>query len=118
MELIDRTLKGRLGSPMYSAASEQVAAMEMTVELLLAGRKMQLAMLEPTSTPGLMGLDEVQMSNLHAARAGVLSSSRDLVSLVVNLGAKGFLNQVDIGESFSRTSFFCCECSGCEVEGG
>ena len=92
--LSDRSLAGRLASPLYSSASEQLAALEIIVDLLIAGRRMQLAMLalEPKKDP------VADTSIIHQPRAAVLSSSRHLVSLVVNLGSNDLLGEADICE--------------------
>lgn len=79
---------------MYSPAGEQLAALEITVELLVAGRKMQLAMLAPK----LNAEEGRNASIIHEPRAAVLSTSRQLVSLVINLGSNGLLGQADICE--------------------
>ena len=91
--LSDRSVREKSASSVYSPASEQLAGLETLVELLVAGRRMQLAMLSLGSKDD----DRPDSSTIiNQPRETVLKVARRLVSSVVDLGSNGYLDQADI----------------------
>lgn len=76
----------------YSVPTEQVASVDQMVQLLVAARYLQLETLNP----------EPQAERLESYRAMLITSARDLVSLVVQLGATYHLARCDICEFSQR----------------
>lgn len=78
--------KDRLGLIRYSVGTEQVAAIDQMVQLLIAARYLQL---ETTS-------DAPDAAKLENHRSALLHNAKELVSLIVQLGSAGVLAQCDI----------------------
>ncbi|KIR29739.1 hypothetical protein I309_01224 [Cryptococcus deuterogattii LA55] len=85
----DRSIAGRLASPMYSVEYEQIAIIEQTIEMLIAGRKLQLATLakarENTST-----------TRLESARDAILEAGKHTLASAVKMGSAKLLSRCDI----------------------
>lgn len=80
--------KVRSASDRYSVATEQVASIDQMVKLLVGARYLQLETLCPEPRPNM----------LEKHRAMLINSARDLVALVVQLGAAHLLQRCDIRE--------------------
>lgn len=73
--------------------------MEFTVELLIAGRKMQLATLLPPNDR----VRETAAFTVKEGRADLLVAAKNIVNVAVHLGAKKLLSQCEIGKSMMST---------------
>jgi hypothetical protein len=78
--------KDRVGLIRYSVGTEQVAAIDQMVQLLIAARYLQL---ETTS-------ENPDPAKLENHRSALLHNAKELVSLIVQLGSAGVLAQCDI----------------------
>ncbi|GMK54821.1 hypothetical protein CspeluHIS016_0114070 [Cutaneotrichosporon spelunceum] len=78
--------KDRLGLISYSVATEQVAAVDQMVQLLVAARYLQLETTSGSPDPG----------KLENHRSALLHNAKETVSLIVQLGSAGLLAQCDI----------------------
>lgn len=87
-EIAEPVAKSRATMPGYSMATEQVASVDHMVQLLVASRYLQLETL--SSDP--------QAEKLERFRVMLINSGRELVSLVVQLGATSQLGRGDICE--------------------
>lgn len=89
--LRQRDLESRQKSALYSVAEEQVAGTEMLVQLLVAGRRLQLA----------------QAANLpdQPYRPPIVAAAKNLINSYVQLGAAQLLRHCDMRELSS--SFSC-----------
>ncbi|KIR57298.1 hypothetical protein I315_00463 [Cryptococcus gattii Ru294] len=89
LTMSDRSIAGRLASPMYSVEYEQIAIIEQTIEMLIAGRKLQLATLakarENTST-----------TRLESARDAILEAGKHTLASAVKMGSAKLLGRCDI----------------------
>jgi hypothetical protein len=93
--LAGRQLSARLVSPLYSLASEQVAAIEETILLTTSSRRMQLA----TASLSLPDSGSPPKAMLGWHRDAVVAAARRLVASVVQLGSEKLLQHCDISES-------------------
>lgn len=90
-ELDVNNAQARLHYAAHGVRLENLSAMELTIQLILAGRRLQLA--TPTVPPATPGTRAV---NVSAARQELLDVSRQMVALAVQLGSAGLLAQSDI----------------------
>lgn len=86
-------------SPLYGPAYEQLAGTERMVELLLAGRRLQLA----TSMPEQHTPRASRQSLLQDCRAKVLAAAKEMVTSAIHLGSANLLGKCDICRSIVRT---------------
>jgi len=87
-DVSERQPKVRSTFPGYSVATEQVASIDQMIQLLVGARHLQLETLSPDPRPAM----------LERHRAMLIRASRDLVALVVQLGATYHLGRCDIRE--------------------
>ena len=83
--LKQRDLESRQKSPLYSVAGEQVAGTEKLVQLLVAGRRLQLA--QAAGKPD------------HSFRPPIVTAAKELINSYVQLGAAQLLRHCDMRES-------------------
>ncbi|OWZ46704.1 hypothetical protein C356_02957 [Cryptococcus neoformans c45] len=85
----DRSIAGRLASPMYSVEYEQIAVIEQTIEMLIAGRKLQLATLARTR-------ENTSSTRLESARDAILEAGKHTLASAVKMGSAKMLSRCDI----------------------
>lgn len=85
----DRSIAGRLASPMYSVEYEQIAVIEQTIEMLIAGRKLQLATLAKTR-------ENTSTTRLESARDAILEAGKHTLASAVKMGSAKMLGKCDI----------------------
>lgn len=90
----DRSIAGRLASPMYSVEYEQIAVIEQTIEMLIAGRKLQLATLARTR-------ENTSSTRLESARDAILEAGKHTLASAVKMGSAKMLSRCDIREYIS-----------------
>lgn len=90
----DRSIAGRLASPMYSVEYEQIAVIEQTIEMLIAGRKLQLATLARTR-------ENTSTTRLESARDAILEAGKHTLASAVKMGSAKMLSRCDIREYIS-----------------
>lgn len=90
----DRSIAGRLASPMYSVEYEQIAVIEQTIEMLIAGRKLQLATLARTR-------ENTSTTRLESARDAILEAGKHTLVSAVKMGSAKMLSRCDIREYIS-----------------
>jgi hypothetical protein len=88
VDVSDPQPKVRSSLPGYSVATEQVASIDQMIQLLVGARHLQLETLSQTPRPAM----------LERHRALLIKAARDLVALVVQLGATYHLGRCDICE--------------------
>ncbi|BEI81790.1 hypothetical protein CcaverHIS002_0209500 [Cutaneotrichosporon cavernicola] len=80
--------KNRAAQRHYSVATEQIAALDQMIQLMVASRHLQLETLSA----------EPAKDKLEAFRATILTHARDMTTIVVQLGASNQLAKCDISE--------------------
>lgn len=95
-ELDINNTQARLRYAAHGVLLENLSAMELTIQLILAGRRLQLA--TPSGPPTTALTPGTRAVNVSAARQEVLDTSRQMVALAVQLGSAGLLAQSDISE--------------------
>lgn len=87
----DRSIAGRIASPMYSVEYEQIAIIEQTIEMLIAGRKLQLATLAKAR-------ENTSSTRRESARDAILEAGKHTLASAVKLGSAKLLGRCDIRE--------------------
>lgn len=83
-----RDLESRQKSPLYSVAEEQVAGTEMLVQLLVAGRRLQLA-------------QAANETDQQKYRTSIIAAAKQMINSYVQLGAAQLLRHCDMRELIS-----------------